>query len=255
MLFFFKPKKIVVDAFTPIHVVHKYFSIKPAVQHIPEWWKNTPKTLNLPVSSKIRLDTPTIKTCPGFIDFYKKGFIVPSWTDMIFVPDKNMPTNIDSSFASSEVSLLFNKGIVSHNSSQWNNSFDDAIHFKLLSPWTLHQKEDISWLIAEPTWNTLKDNINLRLVPGSMNFKLVHSLNFNYFITNKMPLIEIEADQPLAHLIPITEKDVELRNHLVSKEEWDRLRFEDTPTFKFNNTYKFIEKWHKTNIEKKCPFH
>jgi len=256
MLFFFKPKKIVVDAFTPVHVVHKYFGIKPAIQYTPEWWKNTSKTINVPVSNKMNLDQATIKTCPGFIDFYKKGFIVPSWTDMIFVPDKDTH-NIDYKSASSEVPELFNKGIMRHNPDQWNRAFEDAIHFKLLSPWTIFQKENISWVMAEPTWSTLKDNTNLRLLPGSTNFKLVHSLNFNYFITNKTPVIEIEADQPLAHLIPITEKDVEIKNHLVSKEEWHRLRFTDNPTFKFINSYKFIEKWHKTNIEEKnkCPFH
>ena len=55
----------------------------------------------------------------------------------------------------------------------------------------------------------------------------------------------IKATKPLVHLIPLTEKKVVVKNHIVSNQEYRQIQNKYKKVF-FTNNYKKI---------KKCPFH
>ena len=69
--FFTKNKKITVDCFTPYRDVYEYAKIDHAIKYIPEWWKNTPGV-------HPEQDIQTVKKCPAFLNFYKRGIIIPN---------------------------------------------------------------------------------------------------------------------------------------------------------------------------------
>ena len=53
--------------------------IKPAIKCLPEWFKSVPL---YPPKKNPDIHLGTIKQCPGFIDIFKKGFVVPLWCDL-----------------------------------------------------------------------------------------------------------------------------------------------------------------------------
>jgi hypothetical protein len=68
-------------------------------------------------------------------------------------------------------------------------------------------------------------------------------------------LLPIEAGEPLVQLIPLTEREVIVRNHLVDKDRWQQIYEKNNHAFFFNNHNK------KRNLLKrqeesqsKCPF-
>ena len=60
---------------------------------------------------------------------------------------------------------------------------------------------------------------------------------------------------PMAHLIPVTDKKIELKHHLVSRDEWISIRNRH-PTEKFYKSFYYRRKLlRKQEAEKsKCPF-
>ena len=52
--------------------------IKESKYFIPEWFKKAPSFL--PEVNEL-ISMPTVKRCPGFIDFFKMGYVLPSWCD------------------------------------------------------------------------------------------------------------------------------------------------------------------------------
>ena len=62
--------------------------------------------------------------------------------------------------------------------------------------------------------------------------------------------VEFKAGEPLVHLIPISEKQVEIKTHLVSVDEI--LKMVPRPTT-YANRYNFFKKSMESET-KKCPF-
>jgi hypothetical protein len=60
--------------------------------------------------------------------------------------------------------------------------------------------------------------------PATINFKYQHVTNINLFVVNKEQAQQcrIKPLMPLAILHPLTDKKITIKNHLVSKEEWER---------------------------------
>lgn len=80
MIFFKKEQEIHVDFFTLERSCIELTPIVPAINCIPQWWKNLPKKIQDPRFGEIV--PPTVRKCPGFIEYYKLGFMMPMWCDM-----------------------------------------------------------------------------------------------------------------------------------------------------------------------------
>jgi hypothetical protein len=63
-------------------------------------------------------------------------------------------------------------------------------------------------------------------LPAVVNFKDQHATNLNYFFEYQKDesFIKIEPLTPLVMLHPLTEREIEIKNHLVSKHEYDHIR-------------------------------
>jgi hypothetical protein len=255
---FFKKKSIELNCYTSYNHVYDMFKIESAKKHIPDWFKELPSTFTDPRSVN---PIPTVKTCVGIASYFRNGFIIPMWTDaqIGYVQANNGYTN------TTQFVTQFSDGATKcqvHEQKQIGNNFmpdQTYANFKIFSPWVFDCDEDIDWLWTQPAYN-FKYPDELILLPGALEFKY----NSNVFINlgmrklneNKEPkCINIEAGQPLVHLIPLTDRKVIVKNHLVSNEEWNRIFQKNNRAFFFNNHNK------KRNILKnkeltnsKCPF-
>jgi len=231
----FRKNKIVLDFYTARSDVYDYAPIKKAIKFFPDWWKELPRTVRY--DDKLA-DRPTMKSCEGFLDLYKTGFVHPLWTDLAVLVGKKGTDNYKYQF-SDEVSSL-----TVHPSAQRGAGFhpNDFLHLKLNSPWVCRCEEDVKFVVMQSSWNfpTVTRPV---IPPAIIDFKHQSGLNINMFIERRDEDLEhlLGAGQPMLHCIPLDNRDIELRLHLVSTDEYLR-HYKRAPSLKFTGKYRYIKK-------------
>ena len=142
--------------------------------------------------------------------------------------------------------------IVQHESVQYGSNFPHFNHFKIMSPWILKEKTGVQFAFTQPTWNHLDFKENIIILPGVENYKYQSSTNINMFLKKIDDYqYDINFGTPIVHLLPLTDKNVKIHNHLISDEEF-RIMTEKNNSIKFSKNYKTIKKIIDQN--NKCPF-
>lgn len=235
-----KKSKVVVDCFTSNVQAYELFPIGHALAFLPEWWLNAPKEYEV----RGLFPASTIKRCPAVINTFKHGLMIPLWSDLAIVTRGG--TNWEVKFSDPETS------IEPHDSKQWDFYADpkDYMHMKLMSPWHVSTKHGISWTYSKPMWNFPADD-NLFIAPGIVDFKSQHSTNINILLSlEPKPAYVIKAGQPMVHMVPLTEKQIEVKHHLLTEEEFKQ-KHRNKFSFAFTRGQIRAERITK---EKKCPF-
>lgn len=239
MLFKFKEKPVVLNCYTNSPVLHDLFCIQKATNFYPEFWKELDKSI---YSENQIAPASTLKSCSGFIDYYKHGFVMPLWSD--FVVKVNSDGKYFWEFADETTT-----GVV-HPYVQRKGFLENYGHIKIRNPWFISCDEDIKWSCTFPSWNN-QNLINFVVPPSVLEFKYQNSLNCNLFfpIPQKTTIYEINCGQPIIHLLPLTNREVIIKNNLVSDSEISNLN-KYKKAFSFNG-------WHlkKRKLNGKgCPF-
>lgn len=215
MFHFFKKEKIVLDCFTCIPSVYDNAKIKNGSNYFPDWWKSTPRTFE---------NRNTIKSCRGFIDYFRDGIVIPSWFEAdIHVYPFNDPEQ--RSFR-----VQYSNNYVDLSASHDNVQFMDfAKHngrnIKIKSPWAFKTKADINFLWTQPTWH-MRNNFNkISVLPAVVNFKYQHHTHINFFLElgESEYTVNLPPITPLVMIHPMTEKKVEIKTHLVDEKEFNRV--------------------------------
>ena len=224
-------KKIKLECFTADAGIHKFFPISPAKKFIPEWFKNMPPSVE---------QTATIKHCDGFNNLYSRGWVIPLWSDLLIETDKEgwYRYQYSGTFDSFPGSDRGAEPIDYHNSTQLGNNFSDHIHLKLLSPWIIKEKTGVDFYYSENTWGIKKYFDDITILPGVLNFKDQNTANINMFLEKKNNKFIIEHNTPLIHCIPLSDAKLEIKNYLVSDQEFKHLSHISAYRFAFMGTYK-----------------
>ena len=221
-MFWFKRKTIVVDCFTIHRSVYDLYKIRPAIKYFPDETKSLSNYYDqIDQSTKITHQVATIRKCIGLIDLYKEGFIMPMWTDFLAQPKSGS----DGSTAVAMVGLPFQYQM--HDRKQYGDIFKDYIHVKLEGPWRLKEKTGVKFLWNSPTWNIHKHVQNFTVVPGMVSYNYQSQTNVNMFLNKNIDNFMIESGTPLVHMVPVTDKVVKLKHHLVSQEEFSKIGIPD----------------------------
>ena len=82
MFSFGKEKPLIVHFFTTREEVFLHAKPKKAMQYMPKWVKELPKPhfpedMESPLHKKLNM-----KSCPGLVNLYRKGFVFPLWSDL-----------------------------------------------------------------------------------------------------------------------------------------------------------------------------
>jgi hypothetical protein len=239
-MIFFKKQKLIVDFFTTRPDVYKYSPIDYAYKFYPHWWKKTPLTY-----SKTFFERPTIKSCNGIIDTYKKGFIIPLWSDLALqVENKNIFWHYADDISTCDF----------HDHQQWENYTDinKYYHLKIKSPWIAKCKDNINFYFTKPFWNHSL-GVPYEILSGVLNFKYNNSTHIQMMIDiQKNYIYNFKALTPMAHVIPFTDKELIIKNHLVDEHEFKKIGNHRVGAF-LNSYAKSMHISKK--LENKCPFH
>lgn len=229
---FIKRSQITVDCFTNNPSIYEFNPISLANKNFPSWWKNTEKSFKYENSqSGIVHDVPTIKTCDGLLSLYSVGLMIPLWSDLI------IETRTDGSWRY-QYSSDENGPIVSHDRMQLGNNFGRFIHVKIISPWLLQEKSGVKFLFTGAVWNYKEKMFDINIVPGCVEFAKQHSTHINFFVPRKDGRIELNVKEPLVHLIPLSEKKIVVKNHLISDDEFTKRLLKYSYMSSFTGRYK-----------------
>jgi len=255
---FFKKSTIYLDCYTTQTHVYDLFKIESAKKHVPDWFRELPNTFDDPRSI---IPIPTAKTCSGIASFFRTGFIIPLWSDakLGYAPIPNGYTTTIQPVT--QFSDQLTKCQI-HEQKQIGKDFmpDNLYaHFKIFSPWVFECSENIDWLWLQPTYN-FKEPDSITVLPGVLDFKYNSNVFINFSIRKTSPsnspnLLSLEAGQPLVHLVPITDKEVIVRNHIVTVDQWNKISQKNNRVFFSNNHNKKRKLLQEQEVLKsKCPF-
>lgn len=226
--FFLKKKKITLDCYTSSPHVYDYAPISNAINHIPDWWRNTPKKVTISNDLELKLkqeagvndtSSATVKNCPAIINYYKKGIVIPSWFELKLEIQGNMDKTY-SWRSSSELKLN------SHYPSQYEGfSKSDGELIKIESPWRFKTSKKIYFLWSHPIWHTRETMFNLLAPPAVIDYYTQHGTHINIFFryTEEKQNIQILPITPLVIIHPLSDYEIKIVNHLVTEKEIERI--------------------------------
>jgi hypothetical protein len=246
-MFWFKPQTIHVDCFVSNATVYNNFRIDQASKFYPDPIKTYPKKIDVKASqdpsSKLVSNVPTIKMCNGITDLFANGFILPAWHQ--FSIEMTDQGNCILASAGSHFQAVM---VENHPRVQYGDSlYQGYTHAKLISPWLVKEKSGVKFTWNMCDWHRTDNAQNVRTLSAVVDYKYQVYTNVNMFIRNGS-IVSYEAGDPLAHMIPISDKRVKLHHHLIDVEDWHRMRIE----YELHSSYPNHRKL-KYN-DSKCPF-
>ncbi len=240
MFWFCKLKPIDVYFYTAREDVFNHARPVKSNNFLPSWWKELPRELIQGEPAHPSFGWGTLKSCPAVPKLYASGFMLPMWSDLKIELEGN---GFKYQFADNASS------IDSHDSKQFGgcNLIKNYQNLKLINPWVAHCSEDINFLTIAPTWNNFGYD-DVVVLPGAYNFRHFISPNVNLMvkkIPDKIAKYSLFFGQPIAHLIPLSDRSVNLHYELVPEEKMRSLKAKSPIRLLGNNRY--------LRAQKLCP--
>lgn len=253
--FFHRTPVIHVDCFTADNNAYKFTPVIPALQARPEWFdqitkpnQTNTKFKNYVIDDNGYIDfnndfsNRTLRSCYGFLEYYKKGFIIENWCDLA----------VDVTNAGISYHYSTGKEPIIHKEIQTSPGYTNHYILKLCSPWIVQTKEDVQFLAMGTEWSFEK--YNFRILPGVVNFHYQTSTNAFLTIKKGVPdQFQVPMGQPMVHFIPLTDKRIEIHNHIVTEQEIKTKTYNETGTAGgWRRTVGLVRRNDKR--QSKCPF-
>ncbi len=182
----------------------------------------------------VYVPTPTIRTCPGVVDYMRKPITLNLWSDVIFKVKAN--GDVDA------VEPIYNANICEgamHFSKQYGETlYPNRTVFKLHGPWCVKANFPGEYMVTECHYSEDLRKHDILISPGITNFTNQHTLNvFLVFpIKDEDYTVTLKYGTPLMSIYPMHEKHFDIKMHKV-----DRIGFQDIQSV-FPST--FIGRYH-----------
>lgn len=211
--FFHRRSEVTVDAFVNSRFIYECAPIVKSMRLAPAWFKKLPNrgvgdAFNNPITGNNNL-----KNCFGFIELFKRAFTIPNWGETHFHVEGE-----DIKWWATY------KQPVIHSRSQYQGGFPNHTLLKIESPWLIREKSGVQFVAFGAEWNL--DTYPIRVLPGMLEFSLMYVSNmFLAFEHRKEPYdVFLPINQPLMHVVPLTDKKVTVKSHLIDNAEYVKLR-------------------------------
>ncbi len=206
-----KEEPIYLDCYTASPFAYNHAKVDYGRNYIPEWFKNQKRFTEH--------GDATIKHCPAVADYYAKGIVIPLWGEVEITVN---PLGAEEAYSWVSSNPDFDLHTECHPKSQWDGfGSDNLINIKFVSTWTFKTRELLYFSWGQPLWSQPYTFNNLIGMPSVIQFKTQVATNLNYLVEQKpeMQKINLEPLTPMAMLHPMTDRRVEIRHHLVTKDK------------------------------------
>tara|TARA_Y100000296_G_C5128018_1_gene233961 strand:- start:323 stop:1036 length:714 start_codon:yes stop_codon:yes gene_type:complete len=187
--------------------------IRESKHFIPEWFKKAPAFPEGEEWNELT-DLPTVKRCPGFIDFFKLGYVLPAWCDFHLELGEN-GCRVKTPQDSFETSY--------HNPSQYINYLPEhakknaKLAFKPGCPWKVKTPKGIKMLELPMLHH---HNPDFYTVGGLIDTHLFHELN-PIWVFMRTGEFFIKRGTPLSMFIPIRTEEFDVVIREGTEEDFD----------------------------------
>ena len=215
----FKRKKeepIYLDCYTASHYAYNHAKIDYSRRYFPEWFKEMAE--NVPVLGG------TIKHCTAFRDYYANGIVMPLWGEVDIIVHPLGTEGGTFTWASSNAD--FDLHSQCHPREQWEGFGNKNLqNIKFMSPWAFKTRDLINFTWGQPIWSQPQTFNGLTGLPAVVQFKSQSFTEINYMVEQKEEeqRFNLQPLTPMVMLHPMTERKVELRNHLVSADKMAKI--------------------------------
>lgn len=262
MIFKFKKSKVTIDCFTYSRVAFELYKIRKAVLFYPETIKKmAPSYPSKDRATNIEILSPTVKKCTGINGLYTKGAIMPLWLDYVTQPRSYSIGESDLGVTDPQ----WQPRIQQHDNKQYPGLFDEYHHVKIGSVWNLVDDTGMKFIWMPAVYNMEEHGLNSKIIvpPGLTYYDEQPQTNINLFIKKDADNFVLRAGTPLIHIIPLTDKEVEWKCHLVDHEEWVTknkippdmsMHYEGVRNNRYSKDKSLAEKMDAEEKKGKCPF-
>jgi hypothetical protein len=190
--------------------------------------------------------------CRGIVDFFKLGYVIPSWDNFIFRENEDGSLYVNWMYTGNDTA--YNR----HGQHQYETMPNKPIygHFgKIFTPWLIKTSPGVSCLVTHPVWHK---NTSFTTTTGVFHtdqcpMEIPWFFEWNYKIQSGMSLEDMNVDKqtidvgdPLILVIPFYRKNFSSVTKYVSSDEFDRLRksifYKSIPLMRFNDPYSKFRK-------------
>ena len=241
MFWFCKTKPVTVYFYTTREEVFNFSKPERASKFIPKWIKELPNG-SFNCENKELIVDKNLKTCAGFLNLYKTGFMFPMWSDL------NVEVDPSGHY---RYQFIDRKSLAIQHSAKQFDGFslaDSHISLKLENPWLMIPDKNIDVLFSAPFWNNFGFD-DIVVVPGIYDPKVAAGAsNINLFFKKKQEKVvyELFLNQPLVHVIPITKAPLILKHELITEKELDKIKAKFPIYLTDRNRY--------NRVKKLCPY-
>lgn len=216
MFFFFRRPKVEIIAYcrSPHALAFEHNPISPARNFIPSWWKDVESSQ---FDWNVFQARTTAKACPGIINSFIKGFMLPAWCDIALAfKDREWRYRFSDSRSSMEYH---------HGPEQVPGFYKDHHFLKIQSPWILQSPVDIQY--SSPFY--YHTDPQPYIVPPGIITPVNGMCPTNVFLIIKYPEQDqevkfiIKNSTPLMNILPLTEKEVVLKPVLLDENETQKI--------------------------------
>jgi len=221
---FFTQRDGLVDLFPP----------QPISHCIPDWWKNTPATLDSPPSEDPRHRfrpkklNKSIKHCWSIQKTLELGITFPLWEDNFITVDHNggvhpmRPNGMPDARLGEQHPKRQYPGLLN----------DDWVNWKFNAEWMAYTEEPVNFYMTQPFYH-MQDR-SWECMPGVIEFHWQHNLNINTILrkpkgTDKKPAAiqyEFNAGTVMNYFIPmVNDRKIVIKAEQVTAREWEKLHY------------------------------
>jgi hypothetical protein len=244
--FFHRTPEIFLDCFTADNTVYLTTPIVRASKALPEWWvklkPGSPKFVHSEENPYHIKEDLTARNCYAIIELYKKGIIIENWADISFRMENN---SYNYWYASGDPPQT-------HDKKQLGTSFPNYHHIKLSSPWMFRETKGVKFLWLGAEWSL--DKLDIKILPGVINFDITSQVNVNMMFPVRDGTFTIPAGNPLVHLVPLSDHKLTVKNHLVTRQEFDK-NVLNSRQITFYGWKKTLQLRKRNRERGTCPFH
>jgi len=178
---------------------------QPSIKYLPKWFKDMPRFDDF-------TDNATIKQCPGIVDYFSQGFVVPMWSDTSLEYSKELDRwTVNSGAVSGKFGESAKWDV--HNSSQF---LRHSQHFFLDKETTFIFKAHSPWrVITKPGWSVYQlplfyhSNQKFSVMPGVIDTDIHHEINQQVLYFGNGENVVIKRGTPFALYIPFERKKID----------------------------------------------
>lgn len=223
---FFKKELLIYSNRIPPEITKESFFTFPL--NIPKYFKKIPRTC--PFSKVITPNNGTLKTCSGFINYFKKCIVFRAPYDILIkIENENGKRIVSSYFGNGSYNQYGTQNLSNMHNDQFLDYVDQSkydIIFKL--SFGIFLKSNAAILVNNPWWSFN----NFEIIPGILNGKNGIDLNLFLPLEKTTNEIFIKRGQDLCILNLETNKKIKI---IFKKEIFDKRTILGSNEYNFNN--------------------